>query len=78
MRKIKKFYLNKSQLLSSEEMVKLNGGEYLYTACNEYNVGASCIYTEGGLNYTGICTYEYNYSSGSGSSSSSIFYCKKS
>lgn len=78
MRKIKRFNLGKNHFLSSEEMMKLNGGEYLHDKCDQSNVGQSCLYGGAGSHYTGICTYIYNHSStGNASSTVSGYFCVK-
>lgn len=78
MKKLQKFSFNNVRILSSEEMGKLTGSEYLYTICNKDNVGKSCLYTSGENNYTGVCSVEYTFSSGTGTSFSVNFYCHKS
>lgn len=62
MKKIKKFNLNQSHFLSSEEMSKLYGRIYLHDKCDGTNVGEACLFGYEGGHYTGICKYVKNYS----------------
>lgn len=74
MRKIKKVNLNQTHFLSSEEMVKLNGGEPLVASCNSNTLGQKCVTTVNGNTYSGTCKVETYYSSDGTSSSSSVSY----
>jgi hypothetical protein len=56
MRKLKRFTLGTSQILSNDEMSKLDGGFQLET-CDAAHLGAHCLYTNGSFMATGICTY---------------------
>lgn len=64
MRKIKKFNLSQSRILSNEEMATLNGGFQLYSSCYPDYTGGKCLYNDGVSLYTGTCTfvsyYTYN------------------
>lgn len=76
MKKIKKFNLNQSRFLSSEEMAKLYGGEYLHSVCNYSNLGQSCVVSINGFTYSGKCKFESNYSTdGMSSSLSKTYFC---
>ena len=79
MRKIKRFNLNQSHLLSSSEMAKLSGGEYLYTTCSKEYIGYSCLHTSSdGSHYTGVCAYkESSESDGSTTTTTESIFCKK-
>lgn len=56
MRKLKRFTLGTSQILSNDEMSKLDGGFQL-EECNSNHLGDHCLYTNGSFMATGICTY---------------------
>ncbi len=76
MRKVKKFSLNQSHFLSSDEMAKLNGGVYLHDSCDENNVGQACLYSTSGSHYTGTCHYVHSTSSnGSSTTTVSGYFC---
>lgn len=77
MKKIKKFNLNQSHFLSSEEMSKLYGRIYLHDHCDSSNLGEACLYGGPGSHYTGICYFSYTYvTDGNSSSTDIIFFCK--
>jgi hypothetical protein len=64
MKKIKKFNLNQSHFLSSEEMSKLYGRVYLHDKCDSTNEGEPCLYGSDGAHYTGTCEYmDYSWTS---------------
>lgn len=76
MKKLKKFNLHQSRFLSADDMVKLNGGEYLHKTCDSNNVGKSCIVTIEGKSYSGTCIFTDLYTS-AGSYSTTIkgYFC---
>lgn len=61
MRKLKKFELRTSQILSEEEMLKLNGGEVFVEKCTSATLGHPCITRIENLIYSGKCKSEYRY-----------------
>ena len=56
MKKLKRFTLAPSRILSNDEMSKLDGGFQLHE-CNSNHLGDHCLYTNGSFMATGICKY---------------------
>lgn len=78
MKKIKKFNLNQNHFLSTDEMTKLTGGEYLYDLCNKESEGKSCLYGGPGSHFTGTCRYiHYHSSTDSNSITITGYFCIK-
>lgn len=80
MRKLKPFTIHCMTPLSREEMVKINGGEFLIGTCTLESVGERCfISAEGGV-HTGTCSfYTVTYTEAGGASTYIYKYpfCKK-
>ena len=75
MRKLKRFTLGTSQILSNDEMSKLDVGFQL-EKCDAGHLGAHCLYTYESFMATGICTYVYKQeSNGSSTISFSGYVC---
>lgn len=66
MKKLKKFNLHQSRFLSADDMVKLNGGEYLHETCDSSNTGASCSTIVNGMRYSGTCEFTSKYTTHGG------------